>query len=93
MSFCKDIIKEKLEFTSYLFRCSKNGSKRKEVLSEICNDYREAYNFLSGNYELSFKPHNSIKELNRHLSLLNEDKELNNDLINELNEAIKRLSD
>lgn len=92
MSFCKDVIKNKLEFTSQIFKYARNNTKRKEALSEMCNDYREAYNFLLGNTELSFKPSHSIRELNRQLLWLNYDKELHKETINEVNETIKRLS-
>jgi hypothetical protein len=92
MSFCKNVIKEMLEFTSQIFKYARNNTKRKEVLSEMCNDYREAYNFLLGNTELSFKPSHSIRELNRKLLWLNYDKELHKETINEVNETIKRLS-
>ncbi len=50
MSFCKDVIKEKLEFTSQIFKYARNNTKRKEALSEMCNDYREAYNFDTDGY-------------------------------------------
>jgi hypothetical protein len=92
MKFCADVIKSKLDFTSRLYQLAKVGTRRKSELSEMCNDYREAYMFLSGEINaVSFVPEYSLRELRRQMHWLNYDAELHATTIEEVNYCLNKM--
>lgn len=94
MKFCTDVIKSKLDFTSRLYQLAKVGTRRKSELSEMCNDYREAYMFLSGEIDaVSFVPEYSLRELRRQMHWLNYDAELHATTIEEVNYCLNKMKE
>lgn len=92
MKFCADVIKSKLDFTSRLYQLAKVGTRRKSELSEMCNDYREAYMFLNGDIEaVSFVPEYSLRELRRQMHWLNYDADLHAETIKEVNDCLNKM--
>ena len=102
MKFCESIIRKRLEFTEKLHGYAKHGTRRKNELSKMCRDYKEAHDFLTGKIEaVSFVPEYTIRELKRQFLWLNYDRELHSEVIDEINyyvnkmkeDGAKRLSD
>lgn len=94
MKFCADVIKSKLNFTTKLCKLAKIGTRRKSELSEMCNDYREAYMFLSGEIDaVSFVPEYSLRELRRQMHWLNYEADLHADTIEEVNYCLNKMKE
>ena len=102
MKFCESVIRNRLEFTEKLHGYAKHGTRRKNELSKMCRDYKEAHDFLIGKIDaVSFVPNYSIRELMRQFNWLEYDKDLHAETIKEVNyivnkmkeDAAKRLSD
>jgi hypothetical protein len=94
MKFCESIIRKRLEFTEKLHGYAKHGTRRKNELSRMCRDYKEAHDFLTGKIEsVSFVPDYSVREIKRQLNWLEYSKHLNNDLIEEVNYVVNKMKE
>jgi len=94
MNFCASVVKSKLDFVSKLYQLARIGTRRKKELSDMCNDYREAYMFLTGEIEaVSFVPECSLRQIRRQLLWLNYDTELHADLIKEVNYCLNKMKE
>ena len=94
MKFCESVIRKRLEFTEKLHSYAKHGTRRKNELSKMCRDYKEAHDFLTGNTEfVSFVPDYSIREIKRQLNWLEYDKDLHAEAINEVNYIVNKMKE
>ena len=94
MKFCECIIRKKLEFTEKLHGYARHGTRRKNELSRMCRDYKEAHDFLTGKIDaVSFIPDYSIRELKRQFLWLNYKPELNIDVIEEIDYIVNKMKE
>lgn len=94
MKFCESVIRKRLEFTEKLHSYAKHGTRRKNELSKMCRDYKEAHDFLTGKTEVvSFVPDYSIREIKRQLNWLEYDKDLHAEAIDEVNYIINKMKE
>ncbi len=94
MKFCSDVIRKKLEFTEKLHSYAKHGTRRKNELSKMCRDYKEAHDFLTGKIEaVSFVPDYSVRELKRQFLWLNYKPELYVDIIEEIDCVVNKMKE
>lgn len=94
MKFCSDVIRKKLEFTEKLHGYAKHGTRRKNELSKMCRDYKEAHDFLTGKIEaVSFVPDYSVRELKRQFLWLNYKPELYVDIIEEIDCVVNKMKE
>lgn len=94
MKFCESVIRNRLEFTEKLHGYAKHGTRRKNELSKMCRDYKEAHDFLIGKIDaVSFVPDYSIRELMRQFNWLEYDKELHAETIEEVNYIVNKMKD
>lgn len=94
MKFCADVIRKRLEFTEKLHGYAKHGTRRKNELSKMCRDYKEAHNFLIGKIEaVSFVPDYSIRELKRQFNWLNYKPELYTNIIEEIDCIVNKMKE
>jgi hypothetical protein len=92
MEYSSFIIKERWEITKKLFQLSRSGTKRQAELSDTCNDYRVAYDYITGTSDvLPYVPLDSLRVLRR--SLLKLDEKINADTIVEVKYWIQKLQD
>lgn len=94
MKFCESIIRKRLEFTEKLHGYAKHGTRRKNELSKMCRDYKEAHDFLTGKIEaVSFVPDYSVREIKRQLTWLEYDKDLHAEVIDEVNYIVNKMKE
>lgn len=94
MKFCESIIRKRLEFTEKLHNYAKHGTRRKNELSKMCRDYKEAHDFLTGKIDaVSFVPDYSVREIKRQLNWLEYDKDLHAEAINEVNYIVNKMKE
>jgi|688.fasta_scaffold371992_2 hypothetical protein len=94
MKFCESIIRKRLEFTEKLHGYAKHGTRRKNELSRMCRDYKEAHDFLTGKIEsVSFVPDYSVREIKRQLNWLEYAKELHAETIEEVNYVVNKMKE
>lgn len=94
MKFCESVIRNRLEFTEKLHGYAKHGTRRKNELSKMCRDYKEAHDFLIGKIDaVSFVPDYSIRELIRQFNWLEYDKDLHAETIEEVNYIVNKMKE
>lgn len=94
MKFCECVIRKRLEFTEKLHGYAKHGTRRKSELSNMCRDYKEAHDFLTGKIEaVSFIPDYSVREIKRQLNWLEYAKELHAETIDEVNYVVNKMKE
>ena len=94
MKFCESVIRNRLEFTEKLHGYAKHGTRRKNELSKMCRDYKEAHDFLIGKIDaVSFVPNYSIRELMRQFNWLEYDKDLHAETIKEVNYIVNKMKE
>ena len=94
MKFCESVIRKRLEFTEKLHGYAKHGTRRKNELSKMCRDYKEAHDFLSGKIEaVSFVPDYSIRELKRQFLWLNYKPDLYVEVIEEIDYIVNKMKE
>jgi hypothetical protein len=92
MEYSSFIIKERWEITKKLFQLSRKDSRRSNELSSSCDDYRVAYDYITGTSDvLPYVPLDSLRVLRR--SLLKLDEKINADTIVEVKYWIQKLQD
>ena len=92
MEYSSFIIKERLEITKKLFQLSRKDSLRGHELSSSCDDYRVAYDYITGASDvLPYVPLDSLRVLRR--SLLKLDEKINADTVVEVKYWIQKLQD
>lgn len=94
MKFCESVIRKRLEFTEKLHSYANHGTRRKNELSKMCRDYKEAHDFLTGKIDaVSFVPDYSVREIKRQLNWLEYAKELHAETIDEVNYIINKMKE
>ena len=94
MKFCESVIRKRLEFTEKLHSYANHGTRRKNELSKMCRDYKEAHDFLTGKIDaVSFVPDYSVREIKRQLNWLEYAKELHAETIDEVNYIVNKMKE